>query len=250
MKTSRSGSRSSWPSNQSCRCFRTSGRSCSIAWPVFFCASCRDERRSGEARPQRRSGRSRLGPRATPQARYPCVLPRARECPPAAPRHGVIACRRLGVLGQYCRSCAAVPASGSPSMARPQSEPQQHGNSSPHQSPQEAGHANPTIKADPSILASFTSTDSESENLPLGNPLRFKTVENRSRTTYCDAFIGRLEPVFGVAGTDVPNKRSQRTAPASRYCYGRDSLSVRIGRQHCSSFSCLRSAKWAPPRTA
>lgn len=36
MNTSRSGSRSSWPSNQSCRWLRTSGRSCSIAWPVFF----------------------------------------------------------------------------------------------------------------------------------------------------------------------------------------------------------------------
>ncbi len=36
MKTSRSGSRSSWPSNHSSRRFRTSGRSCSIAWPVFF----------------------------------------------------------------------------------------------------------------------------------------------------------------------------------------------------------------------
>jgi hypothetical protein len=195
MKTSRSGSRSSCPSNQSCLCFRTSGRSCSIAWPVFFCASCRDEQRSGEARPQRRSGRSRPGPRATPQARCPCALPRARECPPAAPRHGVIACRRLGVLGQYCRSCAAVPASGSPSMVRPQSELPQHGNSSPHQSPQEAGHANPTIKADPSMLASFTSTDSESENPPLGNPLRFRAVENRSScrgAPACPARCGSL----------------------------------------------------------
>ena len=36
MKTSFSGSRSSWLSNQSSRRFRTSGRSCSVAWPVFF----------------------------------------------------------------------------------------------------------------------------------------------------------------------------------------------------------------------
>ena len=36
MKTSRSGSRSSWPSNQASRRFRTSGRSCSAAWAVFF----------------------------------------------------------------------------------------------------------------------------------------------------------------------------------------------------------------------
>ena len=38
MKTRRSGSRSSWPSNQSSRRFRTSGRSCSLACAVFFCA--------------------------------------------------------------------------------------------------------------------------------------------------------------------------------------------------------------------
>jgi hypothetical protein len=36
MNTSRSGSRSSWPSNHSSRRFRMSGRSCSLAWPVFF----------------------------------------------------------------------------------------------------------------------------------------------------------------------------------------------------------------------
>lgn len=36
MKISFSGSRSSWPSNQSWRFARTSGRCCSPAWPVFF----------------------------------------------------------------------------------------------------------------------------------------------------------------------------------------------------------------------
>jgi len=36
MKISLSGSRSSWPSNQSWRFARTSGRCCSLAWPVFF----------------------------------------------------------------------------------------------------------------------------------------------------------------------------------------------------------------------
>ncbi len=35
-KTKRSGSRSSWPSNQSSRRFRISGRSCSVACAVFF----------------------------------------------------------------------------------------------------------------------------------------------------------------------------------------------------------------------
>lgn len=36
MKTRRSGSRSSWPSNQASRRLRTSGRSCSAACAVFF----------------------------------------------------------------------------------------------------------------------------------------------------------------------------------------------------------------------
>ena len=36
MKTRRSGSKSIWSSNHSRRCFRMSGRSCSMAWPVFF----------------------------------------------------------------------------------------------------------------------------------------------------------------------------------------------------------------------
>src|SRR5580698_120070 len=35
-KISLSGSRSIWPSNQSRRCFSTSGRSCSAACAVFF----------------------------------------------------------------------------------------------------------------------------------------------------------------------------------------------------------------------
>ena len=38
MKTSRSGSRSGWASNQACRRFTISGRSCSLACAVFFCA--------------------------------------------------------------------------------------------------------------------------------------------------------------------------------------------------------------------
>ena len=38
MKMRRSGSSSVWPSNQSWRRFRMSGRSCSAACAVFFCA--------------------------------------------------------------------------------------------------------------------------------------------------------------------------------------------------------------------
>ena len=38
MNTSRSGSRSGWPSNQACRRFTTSERPCSLACAVSFCA--------------------------------------------------------------------------------------------------------------------------------------------------------------------------------------------------------------------
>ncbi len=52
------------------------------------------------------------------------------------------------------------------------------------------------------MLASFTSTDSESENPPLGNPLRFRAVENRSNG---GAQLARLSLTYvvlvaGVAG--------------------------------------------------
>ena len=46
------------------------------------------------------------------------------------------------------------------------------------------------------MLASFTSTDSESENPPLGNPLRFRTVENRSKDI---ATVRWFAIHFGVA---------------------------------------------------
>ncbi len=36
MKISLAGSRSSWPSNQACRAWRTASRCCSAAWAVFF----------------------------------------------------------------------------------------------------------------------------------------------------------------------------------------------------------------------
>jgi hypothetical protein len=50
MKTSRSGSRSSWPSNQASGWLRTPGRSCSTACPVFF----ERDAVSGEEAAQRR----------------------------------------------------------------------------------------------------------------------------------------------------------------------------------------------------
>lgn len=107
MKTSRSGARSIWSSNQSWRCFRMSGRSCSMAWPVFFCASCRAARRSGEARPRRRSAQSRSAPDAVPQARCPDGLPIWQGFPLAAPRPDATAPRALGAKSPVSRRCAS-----------------------------------------------------------------------------------------------------------------------------------------------
>jgi hypothetical protein len=59
MKTRRSGSRSGWLSNQSRRCFRTSGRSCSTACPVFFARQAMALEESRERRG--RSGDAALG---------------------------------------------------------------------------------------------------------------------------------------------------------------------------------------------
>jgi len=138
----------------------------------LFCASCRDARRSGEARPRRRSSRSRSAPGAILQARCPCALPKRRGCQRAAPQPGATACRRPEAWAHSCLSGDAAPASGSQSMAPPQISPPPHGNSSRHQSLPEDANANPSIEVGPSMPASFTSTDSESEISPGGNPLR------------------------------------------------------------------------------
>jgi hypothetical protein len=80
-----------------------------------------------------------------------------------------------------CSSNALVPATGSPSMAQHQIAPPPPDNSCRHRSPPDAACANPKTKAYPSVLASSTSMDSESENYALGTPGRFILVEIRSR---------------------------------------------------------------------
>jgi hypothetical protein len=55
-------------------------------------------------------------------------------------------------------------------MALRQTAPRPHGNSSRRQSLQEDASVNPSKEVDPSMLASITSTDAESEIVPLGNP--------------------------------------------------------------------------------
>jgi hypothetical protein len=70
---------------------------------------------------------------------------------------------------QNCRLHGAVRTSGSLSMAQFQTEPPLRDNSIPHQSPSRREPANPL--KEPSMLASFTSKDSESQIGRAGNPL-------------------------------------------------------------------------------
>ena len=84
------------------------------------------------------------------------------------PPRAHVATLRLGA--QSCRSRAAAQASGSPSRARRRTGSLPHGNSSRLRSPPQAAGANPSIEVGPSMPASCTSTDSESEITPGGNP--------------------------------------------------------------------------------
>lgn len=119
MNTKRSGSRSTWLSNQSWRCLRTSGRSCSMACPVFFCALCPAGRRSGAARQPILSDPLRPRQYAALRARCPCAPPTRPECRTLAPPRGGIVCRRLAALERKGRSQDAAPASEWLSIAQP-----------------------------------------------------------------------------------------------------------------------------------
>ena len=71
MKIRSLGSRSSWSSNQSFRFFRTSCRSCSTAWPVFFSASDRDGRRTAKVTCWTQLSHAWKAPGVTLRARCP-----------------------------------------------------------------------------------------------------------------------------------------------------------------------------------
>jgi hypothetical protein len=61
-------------------------------------------------------------------------------------------------------------------MAQRQSGQLPRDNSYHHQSPPKAANANPSIVVDPSMPASFTGTDTESEITADGNPLSIQTA--------------------------------------------------------------------------
>lgn len=85
---------------------------------------------------------------------------------------------------QSRRSSAAVRASGSPSMAQRQSGQLPDYSSYHHQPPPKAANANPSIEIEPSMSASFTNMNCESQNADNGNPLRFYPLEKRSNMVF------------------------------------------------------------------
>jgi len=69
----------------------------------------------------------------------------------------------LPFRGELTRLPAAAPASGSPSLVQHQTGSPQHDTSIRRQPPPKAVNANPSKEVEPSVLASFTSTDPEPE---------------------------------------------------------------------------------------
>ena len=88
-------------------------------------------------------------------------------------------------------------------MEQRQNEQLQHGSSARYQPPPEVENANPSKGCEPSVPASFTITNSESEITPGGNPPppQFKTVENRSNLHYSSdhrqKFYNHLSDQYG-----------------------------------------------------
>jgi len=100
----------------------------------------------------------------------PCAPPKKPKYPPLVPQPGATGGHRLEAWTQSCPSLGAAFLSRSLSRAQRQTALPLRGNSALRQSPPEAENANPSKAGDPSMPASFTSTDSESEITPGGNP--------------------------------------------------------------------------------
>ena len=174
MKTSRSGSRSTCPSNRFRRCFKMSGRSCLIAWPAFFCASCPGAQRCDTTQQPRRSDRSRPALRAIPQARCPCAPPNSKGL-----------CRmlfhptRTHVAALWLGSkVTRFPSLRFPADRRRWRNAEPHRRSSARRQKSRAqihrkGVSHPCQPPSPARILNHKSR-------PTGSPTRFKTVENRS----------------------------------------------------------------------
>lgn len=183
MKISRSGSRSSWPSNQSQRRSAMSGRSCSLACAVFFV-------------------RDLVAPEEPPDRRHADLRPLRRECV------AHLLQRQIGGLGDQradevmlrldplrarvparppggppCRSAFATDATGSHSPRSPRTGPPPFGTTVRRRSPPSAARANPSIRLVLSLPASSPTGIVNQKTSALGIPLRFSDLENRARNS-------------------------------------------------------------------
>lgn len=131
-----------------------------------FCVSCRHDQRSGDARLPRRASRARSMRDAALQA----MSLRASHTARTSARRPLDPARSHVVTLRPGSKAASLAASGSLSRSLRQTEPLPNGNSPRHQSPPEDTCANPATEVCPSMPASFTSTDSESEITLSGYP--------------------------------------------------------------------------------
>jgi hypothetical protein len=104
-------------------------------------------------------------PSKEPKYRYRALQPAAN------------AYHNLEAWEQSRRSRVAALASGSPSMAQRQSGPRPRDSLYHHQPPPKAANTNPSIEIEPSMSASFTNMDCESQNRDNGNSAQFNASE-------------------------------------------------------------------------
>ena len=181
MKTSRSGSRSGWLANQSWRFFRTSGRSCSTACPVFFCASGHGVGRTARARRSTRRLRARPGGHGVPRGSDPAPPPAPPSPPRAPPRSVETACRHPVASGRSRLSPAASRPTGSRKKPKRRSGPPPRDGSCRHPPPQASVLSNPWKVACPSRHPDIRLGYTESDFGDLGNPpQRFILIGQRS----------------------------------------------------------------------
>jgi len=183
MKTSWSGSRSSYHSNQRSRRFRMSGRSCSVAYAVFFYACSRDGGRTTTscrspprgrhqpATPATRQGRCRVSPRKHPWS--------ARHAPRSCPNVD----RHPAAVALACRAERQVAVSESRWLRSHQTAPQPAYATDRSRSPPQPCPKGSMTRLAPSMPASKTSTYPESEYRSGGNPQQFSNRPNSSDTT-------------------------------------------------------------------
>jgi len=181
-KISVSGSRSSWPSNHASRALRTSGRSCSCAWPVFFARVMVTRKEAPERRYCHRDPLSRQH-----RAQFGKGDVRRRLMQRPDPRRA-----RLGL----CRArVAALGLGGGLAMVAMKRRPPHRAGRAHPEAPRRGTtrHAPPETapttrsrryidKGLPICPASCPGSTTQSDFRPLGNPQRFTSRGNCSKS--------------------------------------------------------------------